>query len=56
MTYEPQTVVERHNWLEESAESTKFRVVTVVQRGFKPSRENIAAHVRLPEKRALTVI
>ena len=47
LTYEPQTFVERYNWLEESAESTKFRVVTAL-RGFRPSKDNIAARVRLP--------
>jgi hypothetical protein len=55
VTYEPQTFVERHNWLEESAES-KFRVVPVAQRGFRPSRKSIAARVKLPEGRRLTVI
>ena len=43
------------DWLEESAESTKFRV-PVAQRGFRPSRENIAARVRLPEEPALTAV
>jgi radical SAM superfamily enzyme YgiQ (UPF0313 family) len=38
VTYEPQTFVERHNWLEESAESTQFRVVPVAQPGFRPSK------------------
>jgi hypothetical protein len=55
VTYEPQTFVERHNWVEESAEGTKFRVVTMAQRGFRPSMENIAARV-MPEQPALTVI
>jgi len=51
VTYQPQAFVERHNWLEESAESTQFRVVPVAQRGFRPSRKSIAARVRLPEAR-----
>jgi hypothetical protein len=56
VTYEPHTFVERHNWLEESAESTQFRVVQVAQRGFRPSSKSIAARVKLPEGAALTVI
>jgi radical SAM superfamily enzyme YgiQ (UPF0313 family) len=56
VTYEPQTFVERHNWAEESADRTKFKVVTMTQRGFRPSLENIAARVRVPEEPVLTVI
>ena len=56
VTYEPRTFVERHNWVEESADSTKFNVVTITQRGFRPALENIAARVALPEEPALTVI
>ena len=56
MMYEPQTFIERHNWVEEAVDGTKFRVVTMAQRGFRPSMENIAARVRLPKEPALTVI
>ena len=56
VTYEPQTFVERHHWVEESGEGTKFKVVVMAQRGFRPSLENIAASVALPEEPALTVI
>ena len=56
VTYEPQTFVERHNWVEESADGTKFKVVTTMQQGFRPSLESIAARVTLPEEPALTVI
>jgi hypothetical protein len=56
VTYEPQTFVERHNWVEESAEHTKFKVVTMTQRGFRPSLERVAARVTLEEEPALTVI
>lgn len=54
--YEPQMFVERHNWTEESGQGTKFKVVTMAQRGFRPSLESIAASVALPEEPALTVI
>ena len=56
VTYEPQTFVERHNWVEESGEGTKFKIVVMAQRGFKPSMENVAARVGLPEQPALTMI
>jgi Radical SAM superfamily len=56
VTYEPQTFVERHHWVEESGEGTKFKVVVMAQRGFRPSLENIAASVALPEEPALTLI
>ena len=56
VTYEPETFVERHNWVEESADGAKFKVVTMTQRGFRPSLGSIAARVRLPEKPALTVM
>jgi len=56
VTYEPQTFVERHNWTEDSAEGTKFKVVTMTQRGFRPAMESIAARVAVPEEAALTVI
>ena len=56
VTYEPATFVERHHWVEEAGEGTKFKVVTMAQRGFRPSLENIAASVALPEEPALTVI
>jgi hypothetical protein len=56
VTYEPQTFVERHNWTEDSADSAKFKVVRMTQRGFRPAMESIAASVALPEDAALTVI
>ena len=56
VTYEPQTFVERHNWLEGSAESTQFRVLQVARRGFRPSRNSIATRAKLPEGAALTLI
>jgi hypothetical protein len=55
-TYEPQTFVERHNWVGNSAEDTKLKVVVMAQRGYRPSLENIAASVAMPEEPALTVI
>jgi len=56
VTYEPQTFVERHNWVEEAATGETSKLVVMAQRGFKPSLENIAARVGLPEEPALTVI
>jgi hypothetical protein len=56
VTYEPQSFVERHNWVEECSEGTKFNVVVMAQRGFRPSLENIAASVSLPEEPAVTSI
>jgi len=56
VTYEPQTFVERNHWVEESGEGTKFKVVVMAQRGFRPSLENIAASVGLDEEPALTTI
>jgi hypothetical protein len=56
VTYEPQTFVERHNWLEGSARGGSSKRSMMIQRGFKPSLENIAASVRLAEEPALTVI
>ena len=56
VTYEPQTFVERHNWVEESARGEKSNLAVMAQRGFRPSLENIAARVRMPEEAALTVI
>jgi hypothetical protein len=55
-TYEPQTFVERHHWVADTAEGTKFKVVVMAQRGFRPSLESLAASVSLPEEPALTVI
>jgi hypothetical protein len=55
-TYEPQTFVERHNWISEAAAETKLKVVVMAQRGYQPSLENIAASVAMPEEPALTVI
>jgi radical SAM superfamily enzyme YgiQ (UPF0313 family) len=56
VTYEPQTFIERHNWVEESAAGAKHNVVAMPKRGFAPSMQNIAASVSLPEEPALTVI
>ena len=56
VTYEPKTFVERHNWVEEDGEGTKLKVVVAAQRGFRPSWENIAARVAVPEEAALTMI
>jgi radical SAM superfamily enzyme YgiQ (UPF0313 family) len=56
VTYEPQTFAERHNWVRESADGAKFKVVVTTQRGFRPSLDSIAASVALPEEPALTVI
>jgi len=56
VTYEPQTFVERHNWTEESGAGEKSNLAVMAQRGFRPSLENIAASVALPEEPALTVI
>ena len=56
VTYEPQTFVERHNWAREVGDGTKFKVVEIAQRGFRPALQNIAASVALPEKPELTVI
>ena len=56
VTYEPQTFVERHNWDEEHGRGSTSKLEVMVQRGFKPSMENIAARVRVPEEPALTVI
>jgi radical SAM superfamily enzyme YgiQ (UPF0313 family) len=56
VTYEPETFVERHNWTEDSTDGTKFKVVTMMQRGFRPAMDSIAASVALPEEPALTAI
>jgi radical SAM family protein/B12 binding protein len=56
VTYEPQTFVERHNWAEQVAAGGKSNLVVMAQRGFRPSLENIAASVAMPEEPALTVI
>jgi hypothetical protein len=56
VTYEPQTFVERHNWVEESPTGEKSNLAVMAQRGFRPSLKNIAARVRIPEEAALTVI
>ncbi len=56
VTYEPQTFVERHNWVEGNAAGENSNVVVMAQRGFRPSLENIAASVAMPEEPALTVI
>ena len=56
VTYEPQTFIERHNWVQESGAGEKSNLAVMAQRGFKPSLENIAARVRIPEEAALTVI
>jgi radical SAM superfamily enzyme YgiQ (UPF0313 family) len=57
VTYEPQTFVERHNWVEDADEATKFKVVVKSQRGFRPSLENIAARVGVSaEEPELTAI
>ena len=45
VTYEPKTFVERHNWVAEAGEGTKFKIVVNSQRGFRPSLESIAARV-----------
>jgi len=55
VTFDPKTFIERHNWVEEAVEGTQFRVVTMAQRGFRPSMENVAARVWLPKEPALTV-
>jgi len=55
VTYEPQTFVERLNWLEGSASGGSSKRSVMVPRGFKPSLENIAASVRPSEEPALTV-
>jgi Radical SAM superfamily/B12 binding domain len=56
VTYEPKTFIERHNWVEESASGKEFNLTVMVQRGFKPSLEHVAARVRLPDEPTLTVI
>jgi len=56
VTYEPQTFVERHNWVEESRTGEEAKLVVMAQPGFKPTLENMAARVGLPEEPALTVI
>ncbi len=56
VTYEPQTFVERHNWVEERGVGESSKVRVVAQRGFKPALQDIAARVRMPEQAALTVI
>ena len=56
VTYEPQTFVERHNWVEETGAGEKSKLVVMAQRGFRPSLENIAASVAVPEEAVLTVI
>jgi hypothetical protein len=56
VTYEPQTFVERHNWVADSSDSAKLKVVRMTQRGFRPAMENIAARVAMAEEAALTVI
>jgi hypothetical protein len=56
VTYEPETFVKRHNRLEGSARGGSSKRSMMIQRGFKPSLENIAASVRLAEEPALTVI
>jgi radical SAM superfamily enzyme YgiQ (UPF0313 family) len=54
VTYEPKTFVERHNWVEEFASSGETSKMTVmVQQGFRPSRKDVAARVRLPVEPAL---
>lgn len=52
VTYEPQTFVERHNWVEEAGVGEKSNLVVMAQRGFRPSLENVAASVALPEEPA----
>jgi hypothetical protein len=56
VTYEPQTFIERHNWVDESRTGEPSKLAVMAQRGFKPSMENLAASVALPEESALTVI
>jgi hypothetical protein len=56
VTYEPQTFVERHNWVDESDAGKHGNVVVMPRRGFAPSMQNIAASVALVEEPALTVI
>jgi len=56
ITYEPPTFVERHNWVEDSADGTKFKVVTLTQHGFRPALQSIAAPVAWPTEPELTVI
>ena len=51
LTYEPQTFVERHNWVEDHAAGEKSNLVVMAQRGFRPSLENIAARWHCPKKR-----
>jgi radical SAM superfamily enzyme YgiQ (UPF0313 family) len=56
VTYEPETFVERHNWREGPASSQSSKLAVIVQQGFKPSVENVAARIGLREEPALTVI
>ncbi|HVO62118.1 MAG TPA: B12-binding domain-containing radical SAM protein [Terriglobales bacterium] len=56
VTYEPTTFIERHNWLREAGDGTKFKVVEIAQRGFRPVLHNIAARARVTEEPELTVI
>jgi hypothetical protein len=56
VTYEPKTFVERHNWVANDSEGTKFKVVVMAQKGFRPRVQSIAARVGLPEEAAMTVI
>lgn len=56
ITYEPQTFIERHNWMEDIATGMRSNVAVMPKRGFAPSIESIAASVALPEEPALNVI
>jgi hypothetical protein len=56
VTYEPQTFIERHNWVEGHGAGKQSKLAVMAQRGFRPSLENIAASVAMPEEPALTVI
>jgi radical SAM superfamily enzyme YgiQ (UPF0313 family) len=56
VTYEPQTFIERHNWVEKASSGKDSNLVVMPKRGFAPSMENIAASVGLEEEPALTVI
>jgi radical SAM superfamily enzyme YgiQ (UPF0313 family) len=56
VTYEPQTFIERHNWVDEAKTGKNPEVAVMPKRGFAPAMQDIAARVGLEEEPALTVI
>jgi hypothetical protein len=56
VTYEPQTFIERKNWVDEAKTDKNPEVAVMPKRGFAPAMQDIAARVGLEEEPALTVI